>query len=189
MTATATEVSPEALSLADALLARADLWLYRDVTADHARYALARALDRDGPDSPHAAFLAEALCRRSKTERRRGPRSDAARIARRLLESGATPTAAAVADKLTQKAAAAARAARIAPLIERDGAPVARLVADYRRRHGIGPGWGRLAYEMRQQWRASDAEHVIRALVNAGWLTCTRDPGSLRPGSRARGLT
>jgi hypothetical protein len=66
---------------------------------------------------------------------------------------------------------------------------VARLVADYRRRHGIGPGWGRLAYEMRQQWRASDAEHVIRALVNAGWLTCTRDPGSLRPGSRARGLT
>jgi hypothetical protein len=52
MTATATEVSPEALSLADALLARADLWLYRDVTADHARYALARALDRDGPTAP-----------------------------------------------------------------------------------------------------------------------------------------
>src|SRR5687768_7242770 len=134
------EPSAEALTRADELLARTDLWLYRNVTTDKARQALARALDRDGLDSPHAAFLAEALRRRSKTERRRGPRPDPQRVARRLLESGVAPTAGAVAGKLHAQQAAAARAARIAPLVERDGAPVARLVADYRRRHGIGPG-------------------------------------------------
>jgi hypothetical protein len=85
------EPSAEALARAGELLARTDLWLYRNVTTDQARQALARALDRDGPDSPHAAFLAEALRRRSKTERRRGPRPDPQRIARRLIEQGAAP--------------------------------------------------------------------------------------------------
>lgn len=178
--------TPEALSLAGDLLARADLRLSRNITADRARRALARALDRDGPD--HAAFLAEALRRRSNL--RFIAHDENARAARHLLTSGIAPTAAAVANKLAGQEAAAARAARIAPLVDRDGATVARFVADWRRRYGRDPTRGKVIHRMRREWRASDGEAVVTAMLAAGWLVATRTPGGqppcgLAPGPRA----
>jgi hypothetical protein len=187
--------TPEALALAAELIGRSDLRLPDNTTPAGAAHALARALlAAGGPDSPHGLFLAAALRRRTATERKRnGPRPDDQRAARRLVQWAQVPTHAAVVGEVRNhqawQVADQERQRRLPHLIERDGALVARFVADFRRRHGRGPSWGTVRRQMRHAWRVNDGDHILRALVREGWLVDTGEPGSLAPGPRALGLT
>jgi hypothetical protein len=180
----------DALARAVDLIAASDLRLARNVTPDQAARVLATALTGASPE--HAGMLAAALSRRTKSQRKAGKRPDAWRVARRLVERGVAPTAAAVAgrlrDQAIKQAAQRARIARLAHVADRDGGDVARFVAAYRRHHGAGPGWGMVSRHMRRQWRRDDSNDAIHALLAAGWLIGGKQPGDLAPGPRAKGL-
>jgi hypothetical protein len=181
------------LALAGDMIAASDLRLRGNTTPASAAHSLARALlAAGGPDSPHGLFLAEALKRRTRAERKRGLRSDAARAARRLLELAQVPTPAAIAGELrnayAREAAEQARERRIASLIERDGALVAASsptsaadTAAAQLGHGPPPHAPCLA---RQRWGRDSPAHGRPQL--AGRHPRTRQP---RPRPRARGLS
>ncbi len=103
-----------------------------------------------------------------------------------LVRGGMTPTPAAVAGLMADKAARRARrvqeAADVAVIAARDGAAaavaVARIVADT----GTGPTWTELRSTM--GWPRSTAREIIPKLLQAGWLTSTTAHRSLRPGPR-----
>jgi len=103
-----------------------------------------------------------------------------------LVRGGMTPTPAAVAGLVADKAARRARrvqeAADVAEIAARDGAAaaaaVARIVADT----GTGPTWTELRAAM--GWPRSTAREIIPKLLQAGWLTSTTAHRSLRPGPR-----
>jgi hypothetical protein len=188
----ALEPSAEVLTLAGDMYTASDLRLRRNITPDRARTALARGLMLGDP--AHRELLARALRRRTASERKRGPRPDDQRAARRLIESGMAPTPRAVAALLesqaTKRAADQARAGRVRPLVDRDGGAAASYVRDFRRRHGRGPRFGMLTRHFRGSWRASDGPAIIRGLLAEGWLTATHGrPASLDVGPRAKGLT
>ncbi len=103
-----------------------------------------------------------------------------------LVRGGMTPTPAAVAGLVADKAARRARrvqeAADVAEIATRDGAAaavaVARIVADT----GTGPTWTELRSTM--GWPRSASREIIPKLLQAGWLTSTTEHRSLRPGPR-----
>ncbi len=103
-----------------------------------------------------------------------------------LVRGGMTPTPAAVAGLVADKAARRARriqeAADVAVIAARDGAAaaaaVARIVADT----GTGPTWTELRAAM--GWPRNTAREITPKLVQAGWLTSTTAHRSLRPGPR-----
>ncbi len=103
-----------------------------------------------------------------------------------LVRGGMTPTPAAVAGLVADKAARRARrvqeAADVAEIATRDGAAaaaaVARIVADT----GTGPTWTELRSTMR--WPRNTAREITPKLIQAGWLTSTTEHRSLRPGPR-----
>jgi len=103
-----------------------------------------------------------------------------------LVRGGMTPTPAAVAGLVADKAARRGRrvqeAAEVAEIAARDGAAaavaVARIVADT----GTGPTWTELRAAMGWPRRAS--REITPKLLQAGWLTSTTDHRSLRPGPR-----
>ena len=63
------------------------------------------------------------------------------------------------------------------------GQMAAGAVLDYLQRYGEGPAWAQLAGMM--GW-GPPREHgpLIHQLTERGWLSCTLDPYSLRPGPR-----
>lgn len=187
------EPTPESDAAAADLLARGDLRMRGSTAPQAAHVALSRVLASHPLNSEHGALLVAALRKRSKAERKRGPRPDAERAVRMLLELGQVPTPRAVAGQLRnaeiRREAAAARAVRIVPMVDHFAGDIARYVGDYRRRHGTGPGWGQVRRAFRRRWRDCDADDILRALVADGWLTATREPGSLAPGPNAKGLT
>jgi len=103
-----------------------------------------------------------------------------------LVRGGITPTPAAVAGLVADKARRRGRrvqeAAEVAEIAARDGAAaavaVARVVADT----GTGPTWTELRAAMGWPRRASRGS--IPKLLQAGWLTSTTEHRSLRPGPR-----
>ena len=103
-----------------------------------------------------------------------------------LVRGGMTPTPAAVAGLVADKAARRARrvqeAADVAEIATRDGAAaavaVARIVADT----GTGPTWTELRSTL--GWPRRAAREIIPKLLQAEWLTSTTDHRSLRPGPR-----
>jgi len=103
-----------------------------------------------------------------------------------LVRGGMTPTPAAVAGLVADKAARRARrvreAAAVAEIAARDGAAaavaVARIVADT----GTGPTWTELGAAV--GWPRSASREIIPKLLQAGWLTSTTEHRSLRPGPR-----
>ncbi len=103
-----------------------------------------------------------------------------------LVRGGMTPTPAAVAGLVADKAARRARrvqeAAEVAEIAARDGVAaavaVARIVADT----GTGPTWTELRSTMR--WPRNASRGIIPKLIQAGWLTSSGDHRSLRPGPR-----
>ncbi len=103
-----------------------------------------------------------------------------------LVRGGMTPTPAAVAGLVADKAARRARriqeAADVAVIAARDGAAaaaaVARIVADT----GTGPTWTELRAAM--GWPRNTAREITPKLLQAGWLTSTTAHRSLRPGPR-----
>jgi len=103
-----------------------------------------------------------------------------------LVRGGITPTPAAVAGLVADKAARRARrvqeAAAVAEIAARDGAAaavaVARIVADT----GTGPTWTELRSTM--GWPRHAAREITPKLLQAGWLTSTTEHRSLRPGPR-----
>ena len=98
-----------------------------------------------------------------------------------LVRRGITPTPAAVAGLVADKAARRVQeAAEVAEIATRDGAAaaaaVARIVADT----GTGPTWTELRSTM--GWPRRAAREITPKLLQAGWLTSTTDHRSLRPG-------
>jgi len=97
-----------------------------------------------------------------------------------------TPTPAAVAGLVADKAARRARrvqeAAEVAEIAARDGAAaevaVARVVEDT----GTGPTWTELRAAM--GWPRNASREIIPKLLQAGWLASTTEHRSLRPGPR-----
>ncbi len=169
------------LDLAGELLRRNRLKPARGVDRDQVRLALARALALTSPVSAHGQLLTAAL-----RPHPGGQRPAAQQAARSLLRRGETPTAAAVATLLDgqqrHQAATAARTARVAGYVERDGQRAAQTVADYWQQHGCGPTWRELARLL--GWPELDADVTVKALAAAGWLEPGSEPRSLRPGRR-----
>jgi len=103
-----------------------------------------------------------------------------------LVRGGMTPTPAAVAGLVADRAARRARrvqeAVDVAEIAARDGAAaavaVARIVADT----GTGPTWTELRSTL--GWPRRAAREIIPKLLQAEWLTSTTDHRSLRPGPR-----
>jgi len=176
------------------LLGRAHLQLQPGVPQEQPVAMLARVLDRHDPStSEHGRLLIAALRAPSLTERRAGPRSRAEQVVRALLAAGQAPTPQAVAAELgraRQAAVLAARAwqarlARVAPLVERDGPCVVKIVAGHWRRQGASPTIWDVARALR--WPRADTRAILVGMVEAGWVTADRpDFCSLRPGPRAR---
>jgi len=185
------EPTPEALAVAEMLLDRSSLRL-RKATPDRTRQALARVLDAYPPSSLHSALLVASLRRRTPAESKRGPRPDREQAVRRLLAAGQLPTPGAVAGELrnlkVRRDAETAREIRCAPLLERDGPTIAGAVRDLRRRTGSDPTRSEVRHYMRHKWRYTDGGYILRMLVELGWLAAGRDPGTLKPGPRSRGL-
>ncbi len=103
-----------------------------------------------------------------------------------LVRGGMTPTPAAVAGLVADKAARRARrvqeAADVAEITARDGAAAAVAVARIVEDTGTGPTWTELRSTMR--WPRNAARGIIPKLIQAGWLTSSGDHRSLRPGPR-----
>jgi len=103
-----------------------------------------------------------------------------------LVRGGMTPTPAAVAGLVADKAARRARrvqeAADVAEIAVRDGAAAAAAVARIVEDTGTGPTWTELRAAMGWPRRAS--REIIPKLLQAGWLTSTTEHRSLRPGPR-----
>jgi len=106
-----------------------------------------------------------------------------------LVRGAMTPTPAAVAGLVADKARRRGRRAReaaevaeVAEIAARDGAAaavaVARIVGDT----GTGPTWTELRSTL--GWRRSASRGIIPKLLQAGWLTSTTEHRSLRPGPR-----
>ena len=106
-----------------------------------------------------------------------------------LVRGAMTPTPAAVAGLVADKARRRGRRAReaaevaeVAEIAARDGAAaavaVARIVADT----GTGPTWTELRSTM--GWPRHAAREITPKLLQAGWLTSTTEHRSLRPGPR-----
>jgi hypothetical protein len=171
------------------LLARAQLELRPGVDEGQAASMLARVLHRHDPvASEHGRLLVAALRARPPAEKLTGPRPPVERIIRRLLANGKTPTPKAVAAELAHvevhARAHAAHVARVAPIVERDGACAAEVAAGHWRRRGIGPTVPEVARALNWPWR--DTRWVVAGMVEAGWLTTGEGTRSLRPGPRAR---
>ncbi len=103
-----------------------------------------------------------------------------------LVRGGMTPTPAAVAGLVADRAARRARrvqeAADVAVIAARDGAAAAVAVARIVEDTGTGPTWTELRAAMGWPRRAS--REIIPKLLQAGWLTSTTEHRSLRPGPR-----
>jgi len=103
-----------------------------------------------------------------------------------LVRGGMTPTPAAVAGLVADKAARRARrvqeAADVAEIAARDGVAAAVAVARIVEDTGTGPTWTELCAAM--DWPRSASRGIIPKLLQAGWLTSTTDHRSLRPGPR-----
>ncbi len=103
-----------------------------------------------------------------------------------LVWGGMTPTPAAVAGLVADKAARRARrveeAADVAVIAARDGVAAAVAVARIVEDTGTGPTWTELRAAMGWSRRAS--REIIPKLLQAGWLTSTTEHRSLRPGPR-----
>jgi len=103
-----------------------------------------------------------------------------------LVRGGMTPTPAAVAGLVADKAARRARrvreAAAVADIAARDGAAAAVAVARIVEDTGTGPTWTELRVAM--GWPRSASREIIPRLLQAGWLTSTTEHRSLRPGPR-----
>jgi hypothetical protein len=172
------------------LLGRAQLELRPGVDEAQAAAMLARVLHRHDPfASDHGRLLVAALRARSPAEKLSGPRPPVERIIRRLLAGGQTPTPKAVTTELDRAEVhartRAAHVARVAPIVERDGACAAEVVAGHWRRRGTGPTVPEVARALNWPWR--DTKAIIAGLVEAGWVTVGRPTyRSLQPGPRAR---
>ncbi len=103
-----------------------------------------------------------------------------------LVRGGMTPTPAAVAGLVTDKAARRTRRAQeataVTEIAARDGAAAAAAVARIVEDTGTGPTWTELRATM--DWPRNAATGIIPRLTQAGWLTSTTDHRSLRPGPR-----
>jgi len=103
-----------------------------------------------------------------------------------LVRGAMTPTPAAVAGLVADKAARRARrvqeAADVAEIAARDGAAAAVAVARIVEGTGTGPTWTELRAVM--GWPRSASRGIIPKLIQAGWLTSTTAHRSLRPGPR-----
>jgi hypothetical protein len=103
-----------------------------------------------------------------------------------LVRGGMTPTPAAVAGLVADKAARRARriqeAADVAEIAARDGAAAAVAVARIVDDTGTGPTWTELRATL--GWPRGASREVIPKLLQAGWLTSTTEHRSLRPGPR-----
>jgi len=106
-----------------------------------------------------------------------------------LVRGGMTPTPAAVAGLVADKARRrgrrvqeAAEVAEVAEIAARDGAAAAVAVARIVEDTGTGPTWTELRAAM--GWRRSASRGIIPKLLQAGWLTSTTEHRSLRPGPR-----
>ncbi len=103
-----------------------------------------------------------------------------------LVRGGMTPTPAAVAGLVADKAARRARrvqeVADVAVIAARDGAAAAVAVARIVDDTGTGPTWTELRAAIGWPRRAS--REIIPKLLQAGWLTSTTEHRSLRPGPR-----
>jgi len=106
-----------------------------------------------------------------------------------LVRGGMTPTPAAVAGLVADKARRrgrrvqeAAEVAEVAEIAARDGAAAAVTVARVVEDTGTGPTWTELRAAM--GWRRSASRGIIPELVQAGWLASTTEHRSLRPGPR-----
>ncbi len=103
-----------------------------------------------------------------------------------LVRGGMTPTPAAVAGLVADKAARRARrvqeATEVAEIATRDGAAAAAAVARIVEGTGTGPTWTEIRAAMGWPRRAS--REIIPKLLQAGWLTSTTEHRSLRPGPR-----
>ncbi len=103
-----------------------------------------------------------------------------------LVRGGITPTPAAVAGLVADKAARRARRVReataVAEIAARDGAAAAVAVARIVEDTGTGPTWTELRAAM--GWPRGAAREIIPKLLQAGWLTSTTEHRSLRPGPR-----
>jgi len=103
-----------------------------------------------------------------------------------LVRGGMTPTPAAVAGLVADKAARRARrvqeAAEVAEIAARDGAAAAVAVARIVEDTGTGPTWTELRSTL--GWPRNASRGIIPKLIQAGWLTSSGDHRSLRPGPR-----
>ena len=106
-----------------------------------------------------------------------------------LVRGGMTPTTAAVAGLVADKARRrgrraqeAAEVAEVAEIAARDGAAAAVAVARIVEDTGTGPTWTELRSTL--GWRRSASRGIIPKLLQAGWLTSTTEHRSLRPGPR-----
>ncbi len=102
----------------------------------------------------------------------------------KLVRGGMTPTPAAVAGLVASKAARRARRAQeaveVAEIAARDGASAAASVTRIVDDTGTGPTWIELSAAM--GWPRNSSRGIIPRLIQAGWLTSTPEPRSLRPG-------
>ncbi len=103
-----------------------------------------------------------------------------------LVRGGMTPTPAAVAGLVADKAARRARrvqeAADVAEIAARDGVAAAVAVARIVEDTGTGPTWTELRSTL--GWPRNASRGIIPKLIQAGWLTSSGDHRSLRPGPR-----
>ena len=173
--------------LAADLLRDSGIRLRPAVYPEAAAYALAQALVRCEPDSPHRRLLLAALRKRSAGEKKRdGARPIQERAVRVLLMHGQVPTPGAAAGWVRQheqrRAAQAARAVRLAPLIARDAPRALAEVEACWRNQGTGPTPGDLKRAMR--WRPQDLAAILEGLEASGVLVYDRSARVLRPGPR-----
>jgi len=100
-----------------------------------------------------------------------------------LVRGGMTPTPAAVAGLVADKAARRARrvqeAADVAEIAARDGVAAAVAVARIVEDTGTGPTWTELRSTL--GWPRNASRGIIPKLIQAGWLTSSGDHRSLRP--------
>jgi len=105
-----------------------------------------------------------------------------------LVRGGMTPTPAAVAGLVADKAARRARrvqeAADVAEIAARDGVAAAVAVARIGADTGTGPTWTELRSTL--GWPRNASRGIIPKLIQAGWLTSSGDHRSLRPGTATR---
>jgi hypothetical protein len=103
-----------------------------------------------------------------------------------LVGKGMNPTPKAIAARVTQEAERAGKVAHreavIGYAIARCGPAAAAYVAARVEALGEGPYWLELAREL--DWPRSCTSRIVQGLTVAGWLTCTDQPRSLRPGPR-----